>query len=220
MALCNKVDFSREFMKERKIFILISALFGMAPTGYGQGTIAISFDGPPLQPPGTAYNIQSYFESGMSFSPLSGSVGFGRVWSDPVPARPDNGTPYLQAAAGQSLMFDFGNDSPFELTSIDLAEYSTVVPDAVTVSFIGYHPDGSTISTSFTTDGIIDGTGPLADFQTFNFGPGWTDLTRVEIPTDGWSLDNLVVSIPEPGTGALFVVGALVFQIRRIQRRK
>ena len=188
--------------------ILLSTIYW--PTaGFGQGTLRITFDGPPVQPPGSAFNVQSYFESGMSFNPLAGSVGFGRVWSDPVPGRPDDGTPYLQAASGQSLMFEFENGSAFSLSSIDLAEYSTVVPDAVTVSFIGYHPDGSNVTTSFTTDGVIDGTGPLKDFQTLNFGSGWTDLTRVEIPTDGWSLDNLVVTVPEPGLGTLLALWTL-----------
>jgi len=117
-------------------------------------------------------------------------------------------------------MFNNLDGSPFSLFAVDLAEYSTVVPDAVSVSFTGYHSDGSTISTSFVTDGIIDGTGPLKDFETFNFGPGWTDLTRVEIPTDGWSLDNLVVSVPEPSVPVLFVVGMLAFQTRRMRRMK
>ena len=102
---------------------------------------------------------------------------------------------------------------------MDLAEYSTVVPDAVTVQFIGYRVDGSTVTANLTTDGIIDGTGPIADFQTFNFGPEFSNLTRVEIPTDGWSLDNLVVSIPEPGTWALLVAGGLLFGALKFRKR-
>ena len=109
-------------------------------------------------------------------------------------------------------MFSTVNGSLFDLLSVDLAEYSTVVPNAVTVHFIGYYMNGSTITQDFTTDGIIDGTGPLVDFQTFNFNPkDWTGLTRVEIPNSGWSLDNLVVrapGVPEPTTGALFLLGA------------
>jgi hypothetical protein len=89
------------------------------------------------------------------------------------------------------------------------------------VLFVGYHPDGSAITNRFTTDGIIDGTGPLADFQTFNFnGLGFTDLTRVEIPTSGWSLDNLVVATPEPaGNGLLLLGGAMCFAWRACKRR-
>jgi hypothetical protein len=105
-------------------------------------------------------------------------------------------------------VFSFADGGSFGLISLNLAEYSTVVPNAVTVQFIGYRLDGSMVTTSFTTDGIIDGTGPLADFQTFQFDPkDWRNLIRVDIPTYGWSLDNLVVGVPEPTSGALLAFG-------------
>jgi hypothetical protein len=120
---------------------------------------------------------------------------------------------------GESLVFYRADGGLFDFLSVDLAEYSTVVPNAVTVQFIGYFADGSTISETRTTDGVIDGTGPLADFQTFFFR-GWTGLTRVEIPTYGWSLDNLVVSVPEPTSGAFLLLGALgVLKLRHRCRR-
>src|SRR5205807_4626168 len=80
--------------------------------------------------------------------------------------------------------------------------YSTVVPDA-TIHFVGYRRDGSTITTDVDRHGIV--------FQTYNFGPDWSGLTRVEIPTYGWSLDNAVISIPEPSTGALLVIAVIAF---------
>lgn len=116
-------------------------------------------------------------------------------------------------------MFQFSIGSPFALMSVDLAEYSTVVPNAVTVHFIGYRVDGSIVTQDFTTDGIIDGTGPIADFQTFHFGPEFSNLSRVEIPTFGWSLDNLVV-VPEPGTWGLILIGAVVAAILFRTRRR
>ena len=116
-------------------------------------------------------------------------------------------------------MFSFTDGSLFGVASVDLAEYSTVVPSAVTVHFIGYRYDGSTISQDFTTDGIMDGTGPLADFQIFLFSPGWSGLTRVEVPTYGWSLDNLVVSVPEPASWTVLLLGGgLLFRAQ--PRRK
>lgn len=175
-----------------------------------------------MQLAGTAALTTNYNEAGMSFTPINPTdwnSAFGRVGADPRAERPDNGTSYLQAGLGSTLAFNFANGSIFDLLSVDLAEYSTVVPDAVTVQFIGYHPDGSSVTTSFTTDGIIDGTGPLADFQTFNF-TGFTDLARVAIPTYGWSLDNLVVSVPEPTSGAMLLAGGLVLGAWESCRRR
>ncbi len=64
----------------------------------------------------------------------------------------------------------------------------------------------------------MDGTGPLADFQTFYFGPEFAGVYQVRIPAYGWSLDNLRLLVPEPGTGALLVVGAAVFAVRVLKR--
>ena len=93
----------------------------------GQGTFAtISFDGTPLQPPGTAYTVQQYYESGMSFTPIDPNApfsGFGRVGPS-TSGFADDGTVHLKAAAGDSLKFSFINSSAFNLLSVDLAEYS------------------------------------------------------------------------------------------------
>ena len=185
----------------------------------GQSTLHITFDGPPIIPGGSAQLTQRYDEAGMSFTPI-GPTGFVRQ-AGGVAFYPENGTTYLQAGLGTTLKFSFTNGSIFNLVSIDLAEYSTVAPDAVTVRFDGYRFDGSTVTKDLTTDGIIDGTGPIADFQTFQFGPEWSGLSRVEVPTYGWSLDNLVVSIPEPGTWALMVLGGALAGCRfwKHQRR-
>ncbi len=141
-----------------------------------------------LPTPNMAYWVP---ESGILFSGINGN-GFTRNGGG-VSFYPADGGAYLQALAvpPEGLVFRASNDSLFGLVSVDLAEYSTVFPLPLTVQFIGYYMDGSTVTTSFTTDGIIDGTGPLQDFQTFLFpNKEWSGLKRVEIPTSGWSLDN------------------------------
>jgi hypothetical protein len=199
-----------------KTTITILILWGFVLAGCCQGTLQITFDGPPVIAPGTAVELTSYSESGMSFSPLSGSSGFSRWGAASDPRDPDNGTAFLRAALGESIMFSMANGSVFGLSSVDLAEYSTVLPSAVTVQFIGYHADGSTVASSFATDGVIDGTGPLADFQTFLFdSKDWSGLTRVEIPSSLWSLDNLVVAVPEPSMGALLLVALTLTALKR-----
>ena len=154
----------------------------------------------------------------MTFRPI-GPVGFVRVGRDAHPGLPDNRTTYLQALFESTLTFSLIDGSPFSLDSVDLAEYSTVVSNAARVHFIGYRFDGSVVTTDFITDGIIDGTGPLADFQTFKFDDRFTGLTRVEIPTFGWSLDNLMVSVPEPSTWGLLLVGGLCLGALKFRQR-
>ena len=195
-------------MKPLTIPLIVLALFpefAVAAT--------ITFDGPPTQSPGTHYAIRQYTEGGFTFKP------FGPLDSTP-PYRlsrngggksfsPENGSAYLQTLSGGSLEFFTTDGSAFRLISVDLAEYSisNIFPDIPTVTFVGLKGDGGTVSTTFTLDGVIDGTGPLVDFQTFNFGPEFTDLVKVSVPTEGYSLDNLVV-VPEPSRLALLLVAA------------
>jgi hypothetical protein len=131
---------------------------------------------------------------------------------------PDDGSTYL--VSGNSLVpvvAALEQPGRFDLISLDLAEYSDVVPDAVTVHFVGYRPDGSTVTTDRTTDGIMDGTSPLRDFETFYF-EGFTGLNRLEMGGSHFSLDNMVVVIPEPTTSSLLVLGALVVSASRRRR--
>jgi len=200
--------------------VLLGALLLISSSVFGQGTLQITFDGPPVVAPGAGILITNYSESGMVFMPLKGLGSLAR-FGPGYPSDPQNGSAFLKAGLGGSLMFSFANNSVFDLVSVDLAEYSTVFANQpVTISFVGYYSDGGTVTTSFTTDGIIDGTGPLADFQTFNFNSkDWSNLSRVEIPSYGWSLDNLVVTVPEPGVFSLFGLGTFAMIARRFYRR-
>ncbi|HWQ92085.1 MAG TPA: hypothetical protein VN673_10465 [Clostridia bacterium] len=120
---------------------------------------------------------------------------------------------------GTSLGFQRYDGSHFGLLSVDLAEYSTVFPTPHSVQFLGFRSDGGMVVAEFVTDGVIDGPGQIEDFQTFYFDPReWSGLIRVEIPHPGWSLDNLVVSIPEPASANFAAAGGLVWWILR--RRK
>jgi hypothetical protein len=118
------------------------------------------------------------------------------------------------------MMFNYINAPAFDLIAVDLAEYSTFFQEPVSVRFLAYRTDGSIVTTTLVTDGIIDGTGPLADFQTFYFGAEFRGLTRVEMPNSGWSLDNLVVSVPEPTAGALLFTGIALACARRFRVKR
>ena len=207
---------------------LLLWLLSLAPVqseAQGLRQYRVTFDGSPPVPTGTAIMVAQYTEQGMWFRaigpiPTEPPYYLGRAGGSRQ-AFPENGTAYLMAGLGCSLAVSGWSGQRFGLVSVDLAEFSTLYPTPLTVPFVGYRPDGSTVTTKFTTDGIIDGTGPLADFQTFYFGPSFADLVRVEIPTYGWSLDNMVFSqVPEPATSALLLVGGLLLLLGKGLRRR
>jgi hypothetical protein len=182
----------------------------------GQGTINITFDGSPFQPVGTSYGSSSYIEAGISFTPIDPNAPFAQFGrrkggGTPPPYWPDNGTAYLQTGIADSLKFSFLNNSVFGVSSVDLAGFSDIHPD-FSVQFVGYRPDGSTVTTDFSGNGL--------NFKTFYFGPEFTGLSRVEISTIGWSLDNLVVSVPEPGTGMLLLLGCGIIGFQLLCRKR
>ncbi len=200
------------------ILLAIGSIAAAGATAYAQGTfVFVGFDGPPVQAPGTGRFVDEYNEAGLRFRPIGEITHQNRLVRNGggIEGRPDNGTAFLDLLAGSSLSFRFIDGRAFNLHALDIAEYSTVFPYPMVVEFYGYRADGSTVTRTLTTDGIIDGTGPLADFETFSFGKDFFNVVRVEVPTDGWSLDNLVVSVPEPGVGSLMLLGLGAFALMR-----
>jgi subtilisin family serine protease len=113
---------------------------------------------------------------------------------------PNNGTYHLRNA-WNTLTIQHIEGLPFSISSIDLAEFSTSPGTAATFTFTGHKKDGTQVTQSFTTDGIIDGPGPLEDFETFSFDSNFTNLTKVVMSTRGMS-DNIVVLVEEPESPA------------------
>ena len=205
-----------------KLLAAAVAFLLCACTVVAQGTferLTVTFDGSPVVPRGTGRIVQSYEESGVRFAPIPGTDGFARNGGG-VLGCPDNGTAYLQATLGDSLMFSLDDGSSFDPVSVDLAEYSAILRDPVTVHFVGYRQDGTVVTDDITTAGIFNGIAPV--FQTFSFDPGFSDLVRVEIPYPLWSLDNLTLqrSVPEPSTGVLVAIGAAAIGIQVLTRKR
>jgi hypothetical protein len=175
--------------------------------GYAQGTFnrVITFDGPPIVPPGSGVAITYYYEDSMTFRPINSGEQFSRAGGGRT-GFPENGSAYILQAFTYSLAGSRGGVSRFGLYSVDLSEFSTLYNYPWTVQFIGYRSDSTTVTTQFTTDGIIDGTGPAADFETFYFDSRFADLVRFEAPSYGYALDNFDV-VPEPTTSTLLLLG-------------
>ena len=201
--------------------VALGSFFALAECR-GQGTFTwITFDGPPLLPPTDEFAISYYSEKGMVFTPI-GAGQFGRSGGAPLNTGfPRNGTAYLVGAFTYSLAAASLSGARFGVVSVDLAEFSTLYQTPLTVQFVGYRPDGSSVATAFVTDGIIDGAGPINDFETFYFDSRFADVTRVEVPTYGWSLDNMVFSnvVPEPGTTTLLAIGAVLMALVSSKRK-
>ena len=79
----------------RRIFAGVCALLLSLCALSAKGTLTVTFDGPPLQPPGTASLLRFYDESGVWFTPIQGTDGFVCRGSNHTPGWPDDGTAYV-----------------------------------------------------------------------------------------------------------------------------
>ncbi len=159
-------------------FSVILGAFLLAADSRGEGTITITFEGPPTQPSGTIYAVTNYIEGGTEFMGY-----FGRARPADGTGWPGNGTTYIQPDGGVACSRD--DNIGFRLVSVDLAGYSVVIPD-FPASFEGHRSDGSVLTTNFAVSGLA--------FQTYYFGPEFAELTNMLV-TAG-ALDNLVAQMP------------------------
>jgi hypothetical protein len=109
----------------------------------------------------------------------------------------------------------------FSISQFDFAGWpSAELPFRVVGNLFG----GGQLFGSFTPDGVSDGLGGAADFQTFIFGLQWTNLVSVTWVHNGgnqglFGLDNIVVDqeapVPEPSTMLLLGTGLSAAARRR-----
>ena len=173
--------------------------------------------------PGTQVGIPYYDEDGFRTKP------FGELRTDPpfdlsltgpnASNKASNGTAHLSLLRGDSLEVVRLNGRPFAADSVALAEYSTVFPVPKTIGFQGVFADGSSVSTSFTTDGFVLGGNSLTDFETFAFPANFTGIIKLFATTDGFSLDDLMLrTVPEP-TSAMHLAIGVAFNVGLCFRR-
>gem|GEM_PF-2421331 len=122
-----------------------------------------------------------------------------------------NGSTVL--TAHYDVIFARTDSSLFSLSSLDLAGFPT--SSEGTIQVIGTFADSSTISTTFTLDGVVDGSDGRIDFETFSLGADWINLVSARIVnTDPnanqglFSVDNInIIPVPEPETYAMLLAG-------------
>jgi hypothetical protein len=202
------------------VILAISAL-GVASPGFAT---TITFDTPIDAVGSQSYGNNSFYaEKSFKLTPTF----FGMQRNHPVlagPLFPDNGTIAMGIINTSFPILTYDFDKPFALRSIDLGEYSAHPNSAgipVEISVIGTTYLGETISGMFVTDGIIDGSGPLADFEHVTFGSQWLNLRSVQFEHDNaFSMDNIEVEIgvvPEPSTGLLIGLGLVALTNKRVR---
>jgi len=122
---------------------------------------------------------------------------------------PDNGTQFWRVAVyyGPAILTS-DTGGPFDVVSIDLAEYSAVVNPNRDIEMTGVLQNGSTVTFIHSLDAVIDGSGPDPDFETVVLPETFRGLTEFRIENDIVSLDNILV-VPAAPT-ALVLIGALL----------
>ena len=165
----------------------------------------------------------NYSEAGFDFSGSGGNGAFytGLRTFNCAPSCPDNGTgtllTYSAAELANTVVMKASDNSLFSLLSFDGAEapFNSQFPDywARAITVTGVLADNSTVSETFTLDQINDGTGGVADFQSFSasLSGAFKELRFTGVPNTGefrdFALDNITVgaanSVPEPTSLAL-----------------
>jgi hypothetical protein len=205
---------TRTLASMRSIVVALSIAAG-GPALRGQGTILF---GGQVGPYSTNYS-----ELGMDFrvvvpTPGAGSPNHdGMVIAGPItfPSNiPYDSTSYMlffrQNSPDDFVAFWLSTGSTFGLTSVQLADPSSPSLSPVSISFLGFRMDGSTVTNTFTTPG-----NGATTFQSYQFSSAFASgLSSVAIDAPRWAMDNLTFGVPEPSVGAIFLLGLSALRCR------
>jgi hypothetical protein len=193
-----------------RALIMLSIALASAAGAQAQGTI--TFDAH------AGWSGTDYSELGMRFQvviPPGATSHDGMAITLGADNTPRDGTPFMgffqQYNPDDYVAIGLSDGSAFGLTSVLLADPTSPSLSPVSISFLGFKMDGSTITNTFTTPG-----NGASTFQSYEFGSVFASgLTSVDILAPRWAMDNLAFSVPEPSTIALTGLGLLAFVMRR-----
>jgi len=216
-----------------RMFVLVAALSLMAAGSRVQANVVtfngVSSSGNPTLTLFTPLTTEGFTFTSPHFHTVDspGTTGYGGAV--------DNGTIYIAEEAGSlglPITMAAQSGQPFGLVSFDGAELwldaaaaaSGGYPNAYYINVLGNLSGGGTVNAQFTLDGIADGAGGAADFQTFALPGSFVNLASVVFSgaqvtgaPGAIALDNLNTgAIPAPGALLLGSIGAaLVARFRR-----
>ncbi len=201
------------------LMFFVVVVFLSNSSAHGQGMVTLN--NPPVT--GQYREYQNYYEQGMWFrvvapAPNSPYHYMWQVASGITGGTAHNGTQHMRWSRfdekTDSVVFSMTNGSAFGLTSVDLGNFGSSGQFSIAITFNAWKQDGSMISATFNTPN-----NNFTTFTTYNFGSAFgSGLTRVEIPSQFWAMDNLVF-IPEPSTYALLGLGLFALGGRIIHKR-
>jgi|GEM_PF-3067615 len=195
------------FTPSLKRFAAISALALTTAFSAVASVITVDFDDQGSYNNNTFNGIGNTYQSnGFSFN--AGSTGFAAPGTSNQ-RYIGSGSLYTAASVATTITRTTPN-TPFNLLSVDLAEFDA--GNASTITFSGLTSSNNTVTQSFTLDGSI----PAAS-QTFSFNSSFTDLTNVSV-TQGatteqrFQLDKFVFEINSTPP----VIGDLLFDFNAL----
>lgn len=190
--------------------VILAAATQETLASYPEGSRILSFDLPTFLI-GADYYPQEIQEQNFVIVG-NGGVTVGSAISS---IYPNNGSNYVtcQTNPATNLTIRHAESISFTILAIDLAESSKNAAVPTTIQFTGYKIGGGTVTQSFVTDGINDGTGPLQDFQTFNFNANFNGLSKVVITTNNQMVDNIVVKLDAEETPVPVLEAPLFYQV-------